>query len=659
MPVVQSATPLSAVSLPMASASGATNPSTSYATLNAVNTNVNNVAANSAASVVQTVQGGNMATTKYIQLQSPRPTPSVTNHQGVESVSSSSQNTITAAVRPATTIPPGMVFTRTSSGQLVLVNNNGNQYSNQQQSQSSTVPTAATKVLTTVSMQSAAGNVTTIGKPVQLTTHTTNHISTDVKPVVVKTESSPTTTANITLSEEDISNVTKCRNFLTTLIKLASTGGQLQETVRNVKVLVQNLIDDKVSPEEFTRRLQVELNSSPQPYLIPFLRKSLPLLRLTMMQQNQSGQVPTTIAQAAIRVSSLSHDKNNTVNKKTPNKITRPTPVKSTYKVNNVPDIRLPRVQVSTTAPLKHPSLQPPQTYPFQQPPHPSSVTGARSTVLTAIRPSMMAGRSGQRYTGSTPSSSTYRDDDDINDVASMAGVNLSEENARILATNSELVGTQTRSCKDDVVANVAVLQRRMTEIASKNPDIQHIHADAVKFLSFAVESKVKELLEKLSAAVSHRLINFKDDEHYKACSDVKGQLKFLQELDQIEKKKHDEAERDILMRAMKSRSKNDNPEQLRLKERAREMQQQELEKLQIRNADETARNAIGPRKKKPRLEPQMAGVQNESLTGGPSSSKSMVRSKVKRVNLRDLMFVMENEKTTCKSKLLFRSYLK
>ena len=59
----------------------------------------------------------------------------------------------------------------------------------------------------------------------------------------------------------------------------------------------------------------------------------------------------------------------------------------------------------------------------------------------------------------------TFRDDDDINDVASMAGVNLSEENARILATNSELVGTQTRSCKDDVVANVAVLQRRMTEI--------------------------------------------------------------------------------------------------------------------------------------------------------------------------------------------------
>ena len=46
-----------------------------------------------------------------------------------------------------------------------------------------------------------------------------------------------------------------------------------------------------------------------------------------------------------------------------------------------------------------------------------------------------------------------------------MAGVNLSEESARILATNSELVGTLTRSCSDVPVLNTAALQRRMSEI--------------------------------------------------------------------------------------------------------------------------------------------------------------------------------------------------
>lgn len=58
-----------------------------------------------------------------------------------------------------------------------------------------------------------------------------------------------------------------------------------------------------------------------------------------------------------------------------------------------------------------------------------------------------------------------FRDDDDINDVASMAGVNLSEESARILATNSELVGTVMRSCKDEAFLHTVMLTRRMMEI--------------------------------------------------------------------------------------------------------------------------------------------------------------------------------------------------
>lgn len=62
-----------------------------------------------------------------------------------------------------------------------------------------------------------------------------------------------------------------------------------------------------------------------------------------------------------------------------------------------------------------------------------------------------------------------HRDDDDINDVASMAGVNLSEESANILATNSELVGVVTHSCKDEAFLSTSLLQRRMLEIG-ENP---------------------------------------------------------------------------------------------------------------------------------------------------------------------------------------------
>lgn len=65
------------------------------------------------------------------------------------------------------------------------------------------------------------------------------------------------------------------------------------------------------------------------------------------------------------------------------------------------------------------------------------------------------------------------RDDDDINDVASMAGVNLNEENARILATGSELVGTQIRSCKDEAFLPASLLHKRILEIG-REPQRTH-----------------------------------------------------------------------------------------------------------------------------------------------------------------------------------------
>lgn len=45
----------------------------------------------------------------------------------------------------------------------------------------------------------------------------------------------------------------------------------------------------------------------------------------------------------------------------------------------------------------------------------------------------------------------------------------------------------------------------------------------------------------------------FQDDERYEQASDVRAQLKFFEQLDQIEKQRKDEQEREILMRAAKA----------------------------------------------------------------------------------------------------------
>jgi len=46
-----------------------------------------------------------------------------------------------------------------------------------------------------------------------------------------------------------------------------------------VRTLIQELVNANVEPEEFCDRLERLLNASPQPCLIGFLKKSLPLLR--------------------------------------------------------------------------------------------------------------------------------------------------------------------------------------------------------------------------------------------------------------------------------------------------------------------------------------------------------------------------------------------
>ncbi|XDV28573.1 hypothetical protein PO909_031829 [Leuciscus waleckii] len=149
------------------------------------------------------------------------------------------------------------------------------------------------------------------------------------------------------------------------------------------------------------------------------------------------------------------------------------------------------------------------------------------------------------------PGGGSFRDDDDINDVASMAGVNLNEESARILATNSELVGTQIRSCKDEAFLPTGLLHRRILETAKKF-GVTDVPLEAVSFISHATQSRLRTVLEKVSFIAQNRMDSCKEDEGYEQSSDVRSQLKFFEQLERMEKQRKDEREREILLRAAK-----------------------------------------------------------------------------------------------------------
>eukprot|EP00071_Canis_lupus_P017075 XP_013962659.1 transcription initiation factor TFIID subunit 4 isoform X3 [Canis lupus familiaris] len=492
----------------------------------------------------------------------------------------------------------------------------------------------------------------------------------------------PGATTTSTAATETMENVKKCKNFLSTLIKLASSGKQSTETAANVKELVQSLLDGKIEAEDFTSRLYRELNSSPQPYLVPFLKRSLPALRqltpdsAAFIQQSQQQPPPASQATTALTAVVLSSSAQRTAGKTAATvtgalqppviSLTQPTQVGVGKQGQPTPlvtltqtpmvALRQPHSRIVLTAPQQI-QLNQLQPVPVVKP---AVLPGTKA--LSAVSAQAAAA---QKNKLKEPGGGSFRDDDDINDVASMAGVNLSEESARILATNSELVGTLTRSCKDETFLLPAPLQRRILEIGKKH-GITELHPDVVSYVSHATQQRLQNLVEKISETAQQKNFSYKDDDRYEQASDVRAQLKFFEQLDQIEKQRKDEQEREILMRAAKSRSRQEDPEQLRLKQKAKEMQQQELAQMRQRDANLTALAAIGPRKKRKVDSPGPGSGTEGSGPGSavPGSSgvgtpRQFTRQRITRVNLRDLIFCLENERETSHSLLLYKAFLK
>ncbi|XP_059059778.1 transcription initiation factor TFIID subunit 4 isoform X1 [Achroia grisella] len=488
----------------------------------------------------------------------------------------------------------------------------------------------------------------------------------------------------------------KCRNFLANLLDLSSKEPKSVE--QNVRNLIQELIDAQVEPEEFCNRLERLLNASPQPCLIGFLKRSLPLLRQSLVTKElvieginppaphvafSNIPAPTQQVIATSNVQMLSDEERSspTLTPLLPPvlPVSLTSPLVSTSKPINVVSAQAAPAQQK---PKSNSGIAVLQNVPFHTKINVSKVSAnkamtvnsktnfprpavtALSTVLTPGKSLLKEKekRSSMQYTSQPYVDDKMAGDDDINDVAAMGGVNLAEETQRILGS-TELIGTQIRSCKDEYLVPTSHMQARVKAAAAKH-GLEEPSTEVAGLISHAVNERLKNLIEKLAVTAQHRIDAIKTDSRYEITQDVKGQLKFLEELDRVDKKRREDSEREILLRAAKSRSKNEDPEQAKLKAKAKEMQRAELEELRQREANLTALLAIGPRKK-PRQEGPSSS--SESVTNGSGHVTSGItgrshlalRTRLKRINHRDMVFLMEQEPETAHSTMLYRSYLK
>ncbi|KAM6982238.1 transcription initiation factor TFIID subunit 4-like [Tautogolabrus adspersus] len=656
------------------------------------------------------------------QVLAPRLTPTQQNAPNIQNIQ----------------LPPGMVLVRSESGQLLMIHQQTlAQMQAQSQSQSAMTPrpaaptstppvqinslkapgtsllprpvTPTTIIKQASTVQTSVTATTTLQRPpvlqntMMLGGSATTPGQTLVTPSTVQPGSAATAVTQrvgslaatgtpvtpTAITAETLENVKKCRNFLSTLIKLASSGKQSSETTANVKELVKNLLEAKIEPEDFTSRLYRELNSSPQPYLVPFLKRSLPALRQmtpdpeAFIQQSllpQPSTQPTAAASTALTAVVLRPPLATAATTTTTSAAaTKTTVINLSQTTHSKPGLIVPQQQGTVLRPQVTLAQSPMVTLRGQ--PHNRIIVsqpqvfkqlhaGVKQTLAPGVRGvvqivSQSALAVAQNNKQKEAGSGTFRDDDDINDVASMAGVNLSEENARILATNSELVGAVTRSCKDESFLSTSLLTQRALGIGKKF-GVSELGTDVINYISYATQQRLQNLLEKVSQVAQQKNMTFKEDERYKQVSDVRAQLKFFEQLDQMEKQRKEEQEREILLKAAKSRSRQEDPEQLRLKQKAKEMQQQELAQIRQREANLAALAAIGPRKKR-RMDSPVRGASAEGSGSSPSQpgassgsgSRQFTRQRITRVNLRDLLFCMENERGTSHSHLLYKCFLK
>ncbi|XP_068172039.1 transcription initiation factor TFIID subunit 4-like [Antennarius striatus] len=472
---------------------------------------------------------------------------------------------------------------------------------------------------------------------------------------------SPTAGTTVTSATETLENVRKCKSFLSTLIKLATSGKQSMVTAENVKQLVRELLEGKLEAEEFTTKLYTELKSAPQPFLLPFLKRSIAALRqLTpdssaFIQQSQlpqlaSAPVPTTPTHSTVVLGS-------------------PAP-RLPVPVNR------PHLQPVVTPQQQRAMLRPQVTLPVthmvalrNQAPGCIVMGQQQCQQRALIRPGVQTVSQQVSAVASTSAPNKnlkeagLKDNEDILDVASMAGVNLTEE-THIVETDSTVVGVVTHSCNDEAFLSCLILHRRMLEIGRRF-GVTEMGPEVVDYVSHATQQRLQNLLEKVSHVAQQKNASLKEEDTYQQSSDIRSQLKFFEQLDQLEKQRKEEQEREILLKAAKSRARQEDPEQLRLKQKAKEMQQQELAQIRQREANLTALAAIGPRKKRflgSKSSPTSAegSGSGPSLSGGAASSGSRpTRQRITRVNLRDLLFCLENERFTSHSHLLYKGFLK
>lgn len=145
-----------------------------------------------------------------------------------------------------------------------------------------------------------------------------------------------------------------------------------------------------------------------------------------------------------------------------------------------------------------------------------------------------------------------------------MSSYGLEEPNQEVAA----LISHATQERLKNLVEKLAVIAEHRIDLIKVIASISL----SFSFLSFICSKTVEIVVPSRWLIISFSHWKPQVDPRYEVTQDVRAQLKFLEELDRVERRRHEEQERELLLRAAKSRAKTEDPEQAKLKAKAKEV---------------------------------------------------------------------------------------
>jgi len=431
--------------------------------------------------------------------------------------------------------------------------------------------------------------------------------------------SGDSTANNAPMTEEENTKILRCQKFLKNLHSLAKNKyGEGSQKTKTIMEMIKELIDGIVSPADFSSRLREFLNSTnsnSNVNLVPFLEQAIPLIRrklATECRQKQQQQRPNL----------QNGNQQQVVQQRPPS---QQAPVQNH-------DHQVPIRPIKTEA-------QPVQNNSNMQ------QNNVKREYFQPMRQSRML-------------------DDEEEDNNNIAGVNIERECNDLLQSSYSIITGDMKNCEDLSLLNTDALRIRVTnqviqkskskeqqkppssspdsKIKTENSDDQKlkITSEALNYLALINEQMIRNMVDKIILTAQHRNVSLQHEGTYTAVNNTKKQLEVFNKVNETQRKRIKEVNKENLLQHLKKRKTN-NPEDSDLREQAKSLQERENDINKQMRMNDAASIAIGNSRKH---------VVQKNV-------RPPVEKKV-RISLRDALYVLEDE-PDMNQEILFSTYVK